>query len=286
MDYCMKERAQSFGEVADNYGKFRPGPPGAYLEWLLPNKTKTVLDLGAGTGALTKTLLRRGHSVTSVEPDPRMRTVLSNECAGASVLSGTADNIPIPEKSVQAVLVSSAWHWMESGPAATEIGRVLASGGIFGIIWSQPDLNAPWVAEFDALVDRAHRAAFDGVKYDLRLPVADVDLGRRKNELERKHSVQLPPGSPFVGQEKAMFSWSLRLNSNGLLGLVGTSSRVITLPAEQRQQIMRQAASLIESIPGRGSDGSFVVPMISRCWRSRRTARVGDAKDRYFGGDS
>ncbi len=111
-------RRLSFGSVAADYDRYRPPPPPQALDWLIPPDATAVLDLAAGTGAVTRLLIGRAERVFAVEPDDRMRAVLAARCPEAVALAGRAEDIPLPGASVDAVVISSAWHWLdpELGP--------------------------------------------------------------------------------------------------------------------------------------------------------------------------
>src|SRR5690242_1397635 len=138
-------RAGSFGSVAGHYERYRPGPSPAAVEWLLPAGASTVVDLGAGTGALARLLVDRAEQVFAVEPDDRMRAVLTKAVPGVRVLAGRGESIPLPDGCADAVLASSSWHWMDPVPTLQEVGRVLAPGGVLGAVWSGPDPDAPFL---------------------------------------------------------------------------------------------------------------------------------------------
>jgi ubiquinone/menaquinone biosynthesis C-methylase UbiE len=103
-------RGLSFGSVADDYDRYRPAPPPQALEWLIPPDAEAILDLAAGTGVVTRELAGRGGRVIAVEPDERMRAVLAARCPQAEVMDGRGEDIPLPDASVDAVVVSAAWH--------------------------------------------------------------------------------------------------------------------------------------------------------------------------------
>src|SRR5215475_3831050 len=87
-------RAVSFGAVADAYERGRPPYPPTAIDWLLPAGAARVLDLGAGTGKLTRQLAGRGLDVTAVEPSEGMRARLRRAVPGVRALAGTAKQIP------------------------------------------------------------------------------------------------------------------------------------------------------------------------------------------------
>ena len=141
------ERALSFGAIADDYDRLRSGPPDVAVDWLLPAHCQVAIDVGAGTGLLTRALARRVAQVIAVEPDERMAAVLRARTPGVRVLSGSGEAIPVPDASADGVFVSSAWHWMDPGRAAAEIGRVLRDAARFGVIWTSLDHQADWLLE-------------------------------------------------------------------------------------------------------------------------------------------
>ncbi len=121
-------RSNTFGAVASHYERFRPGPPVGAVDWILGDSDGRVVDLGAGTGALTRLLVGRCEEVIAVEPDVRMRSVLEAEVPEALALEGRGESIPVEDGTVDAVLASSSWHWMDPVPTLREVGRVLVPG--------------------------------------------------------------------------------------------------------------------------------------------------------------
>ena len=107
---------------------------------------------------MTRLLIGRAPRVVAVEPDERMRTVLAARCPEAEVLEGRGEDIPLPDGSVDAVVIASAWHWLNPDRAVPEITRVLRPGGALGVIWVSRDARVDWVAEFNALMREAREA--------------------------------------------------------------------------------------------------------------------------------
>src|SRR3981081_1687106 len=125
-----QDKASSFGTIAEDYDRWRPGPKPAGVDWLTPEGPARVVYLGAGTGALSRLLVGRVPDLVAVEPDVRMREVLARNVPEATVLEGRGEQLPLPDASVDAVLVSSAWHWMDADATVAEISRVLRPGGV------------------------------------------------------------------------------------------------------------------------------------------------------------
>jgi SAM-dependent methyltransferase len=243
-----QERATSFGAIADDYDRLRPGPADEAIRWLLPAGCRAVLDVGAGTGKLSRALAAHVPQVTAVEPDPRMRAVLAGRSPGVRVLAGTGEAIPLPDASVDGVFVSSAWHWMDPALAIPEIARVLRDGGRFGVLGTSVDRDAGWVPEL-----RRAPAPGDGQP--------DRD---RRGHLE----VVLPEDAPFGHTQTREFTFTRPMTTADLVDLVATYSRLITASPEVRAAALDHArAVLAERFPG---GGEVDVPMRTRCWRADR----------------
>jgi SAM-dependent methyltransferase len=154
IDESKRGRAASFSNVAGDYDRARPSYPIEAVAWMIGPRRVDVLDLGAGTGKLTALLLASGHRVVAVEPLDELRRKLIDALPQARALPGRAEDIPLPEASVDAVAVGQAFHWFETGPALGEIARVLRPGGILGLIWNFRDDSQPWMRELSAIAGR------------------------------------------------------------------------------------------------------------------------------------
>jgi SAM-dependent methyltransferase len=245
-------RRLSFGSVATDYDRYRPGPPPQALDWLIPPGAQAVLDLAAGTGAVTRELTGRATRIIAVEPDERMRAVLAARCPAAEVLAGRGEDIPLPDASVDAVVIASAWHWLDPERAVPEIARVLRVGGSLGVIWVSRDRRVPWVAEFNELA-RESREAERG---------PDEAPGSR----HRHNRVEFPPGAPMSEPEEFTVEYSLPMTSDQLFGLLGTYSGVITMDPDQRAEFSRRVRAFLDRQPWDQVD----LPMICRCLKSTR----------------
>ena len=127
-----QRQASSFGAAADAYERGRPPYPPEAVDWLLPPGASRVLDLGAGTGKLTRQLRDRGLDVIAVEPSAGMRDQLARAVPGVTVRAGSAEELPLAGGSVDVVLVAQAWHWVDRSRAVPEVARVLVPGGRLG----------------------------------------------------------------------------------------------------------------------------------------------------------
>ena len=142
---------RGFADGAD-YQAARPGYPPAALEYLVRSlglgERDRVVDLGAGTGLLTRELRERFADVTAIEPSAGMREVLAAAVAGVRVLDGRDVAIPLPDACAEAVFVAQAFHWFDAPRALEEIHRLLVPGGGLALLWNNRDESVGWVAEF------------------------------------------------------------------------------------------------------------------------------------------
>ncbi|HMD12433.1 MAG TPA: class I SAM-dependent methyltransferase, partial [Marmoricola sp.] len=126
----------SFGDAADRYDRARPSYPPEGVAWLVGTKPARVLELGAGTGKLTEALVELDRDVIAVDPIEEMLEELEVAVPGVPRILGTAEDIPIQDASVDAVVVGQAWHWFQRARAVAEIARVLRPGGVLGLAWN------------------------------------------------------------------------------------------------------------------------------------------------------
>jgi SAM-dependent methyltransferase len=247
-------RALSFGTVSEDYARFRPGPAAAAVQWLVPPGARAVVDVGAGTGGLTAQLPARVEEVTAVEPDERMRAVLARRVPEATVLAGAAEALPLAGASQDAVLASSAWHWVDPERAVPEAARVLRPGGTLGVVWTGMDREVAWVDELQQTI-RARLAS----------PVAGTDRGR--------HRLALPAGAAGAFeavQGPHVVRFTHRFTRDALLGLAGTYSAMIISP--EKAALLDGVRAALGEDPRFSADGGAEIPMVSRCFRVRRAA--------------
>jgi SAM-dependent methyltransferase len=140
--------SRAFGSRAEQYEEGRPGWPPAPIVALIERfDARTVLDLAAGTGKLTRILVEHVDAVLAIEPVDGMRRVLERRVPEARLLDGTAEAIPLPDASLDAVFVAEAFHWFDLGRAPAEIARVLRPGGVLAVVWNYPGGELDWADE-------------------------------------------------------------------------------------------------------------------------------------------
>jgi SAM-dependent methyltransferase len=255
------ERASSFGGVASEYERYRPGPAPAAVDWVLPTRVGTAVDLGAGTGALSRLLIDRADRVVAVEPDDRMRMVLAASVPGVEARAGRGEAIPMPDASADAVVASTSWHWMDTVPTLREVGRVLVPGGTLGALWSGPDPDSGMMAEARAIL-AGHGEGWAGP--------GGAALARALDNPHRPAQVlEIPDGLPFDAPEHTVVRWDVALTADQLIGLLGTFSWVITMDEPTRTAVFDAARAMLRA---EGVQGEATLEMVYRSdvWRARR----------------
>lgn len=239
-----RERSLSFGAQAAAYERGRPTYPPEAIDWLLADtagwRARDVLDLGAGTGKLTTRLVERGLNVVAVDPIAEMLEVLRTALPDTPALLGTAEHIPLPDSSVDAVLVAQAWHWFDQDRALAEVARVLRPGGRLGIVWNARDERLGWVREFGRIV---------GLERDIAS--ATVDLPE-----------------PFTDVATHRVEWTNYMTPQALIDYVASRSYCITSPAEVRTRTLDEVRALLATHPALANATGIAVPYITVCVRA------------------
>jgi SAM-dependent methyltransferase len=230
--------ANSFGPAAHLYERGRPSYPGAALDWLLPEGRPRVLDLGAGTGKLTRQVAARGLDVTAVDPSEGMLEQLRRVLPDVPALTGTAERIPLADESVDVVLVAQAWHWVDPARAEPEIARVLSPGGRLGLLWNVRDETSDWVRRLGRLLDHGEQ--------------------QRGTEV----------GPPFAPVEIERFRWTHHIGRDELLDLVASRSYVILLPPDERAAVLAQVRQLMVTHPALVGRNTYELPYVTHCART------------------
>ncbi|MGQ5259268.1 class I SAM-dependent methyltransferase [Micromonospora sp. ZYX-F-536] len=242
--------ALSFGVAAADYDRFRPRYPESAVRWALDSLTGAdtplqVVDLGAGTGILSRSVLALGHRVVPVEPDPGMRAQLESGTAGTTALAGRAEAVPLADGGADAVLVGQAYHWFDRERAHAEIARVLRPGGTFAPIWNIRDERVGWVAELGRIAHLGDNAGNVIEKY--------TDFG---------------PG--FTPIEVGEFTHTTTLTPDDVVALIRTRSYWLTAPAETRQTVERELRELLASHPELAGRETVELPYRTIVLRARR----------------
>jgi len=247
-------RGSSFGGAAGAYAEHRPDYALDAVRWALePAPGSRVLDLGAGTGKLTATLVELGADVTAVEPHPAMRAELHRLLPDVRAMAGSAEAIPLPDASVDAVLAGQALHWFDMAVAGPEMARVLVPGGILAGLWNVNDDRVDWVAELERISEGSASLTLSGWNAhsaDIRLAAMDL------------------PGL-FSPPERAEFPHGLRRTAESLLATIATHSKLLVMDDETKTAMLGRIADYLARVP-ETSAGEFTLPMLTGVLRARR----------------
>src|SRR4051794_38042311 len=146
---------RGFASAAEVYEESRPTYPREAVDWLAAELEagpgRTVVDLAAGTGKLTRLLIPTGAAVIAVEPVAEMRDALARTTPDADARPGTAERTGLPDASADAVTVAQAFHWFDGAAALAEIHRILRPAGRLALVWNVRDLDDPLQRDIDAL---------------------------------------------------------------------------------------------------------------------------------------
>jgi SAM-dependent methyltransferase len=246
-----RQLSSSFGAAAVAYAEHRPDYPQTAVRWALePVPRPRVLDLGAGTGKLTGTLLALDAAVIAVEPDRAMLTELRRTFPDTPALPGSAEAIPLPDGSVDAVLCGNAMHWFDLDVAAPEIARVLCSGGILAGLWNLMDDRVAWVAG----LARVSGPAAIGPR--------DIPASWRQLTAELQ-----PPG--FGSPEQAEFRHGQRRTADSLAATLATRAGMLVMPEPERQAALDRIRDFLAEQP-ETAHGEFTLPLLTGVLRVRR----------------
>lgn len=235
--------ARSFGAAASVYHQARTGYPPDAVEWLVGGATR-VLDLGAGTGKLTEALVALDREVIAVDPVEEMLEELEIAVPGVPRILGTAEDIPIEDASVDAVVAGQAWHWFIPERAIPEIARVLRPGGVLGLVWNSRDTSVDWLREAGEIMHERHdaRATFE---------------------------TYVQVGPPFGEIEEHTVAWSKRMTREGFLDLVRSRSYFITASESEQAAMLAALETLLATHPDLADAEELEVPYLTRCFRTR-----------------
>lgn len=231
--------AEGFTEP-DVYELGRPGYPEAAVRHLeITSDTRTV-DLGCGTGKLTRQLAGRCDLLIGIEPLPAMLDAFRHLLPGVGVMAGAAEALPLRDSSVDHVVCASAFHWFDHERAIPEIARVLTRNGRLAIIWNRRDSLVGWAAEFWEITEQ-HRGDTPGYR-----------TGAWRKALEAS--------ALFGPIDEAFFDHVQRADHATLLARVGSISFIKTLPLEKKREVMERARDFLATHPATKDAASIDVP--------------------------
>ena len=208
------------------------------MRWLTGPDPVQVLDLGAGTGKLTRALVALGHDVIAVEPSPEMIAQLRRALPGVEALEGVAERIPVPDGRFDVVTAGQAFHWFDPERALPEIARVLRPGGTLGLVWNLWNDASPVVARLNAVLP----------------PYVPSDEPLALDER-------------FGPLEEASFDWVRSYGRDELVDGVGTTSSVATLQPADRAACLEGVGRFWDA---EAVEGSLELPYRTESHRATR----------------
>jgi SAM-dependent methyltransferase len=212
----------------EHYARGRPSYPVDAVRVGGLASSSTVLELGAGTGKLTRLLVDEFTDVAAVEPDPHMRSWFRKLCPRAVVLAGIAEALPIAPRSVDAVFVAEAFHWFDHRRAVTEIARVLRPGGALVLMWNRPaGRPEPPITEVEQLLEPVWPK-------DIDMPL-DLDPRRFAYAREWPNAFE---DSVFEPLQESVFANARAFAKEELVAFFGSMGWIDALPGDEAQDLL------------------------------------------------
>jgi SAM-dependent methyltransferase len=245
-----------FGREADAYERVRPSYPADAVGWLTGNLDvgpgRTVVDVAAGTGKLTRLLVPFGATVLAAEPVEGMRRAFVTAAAGVPMLAAVAESLPIAAGSVDAITVAQAFHWFDADRAFEEFRRVLVPGGRVGLIWNARDRSSDWVNEVWSIMDRVEK----------RAPWRDHEHWRDAALGER---------GGFGPIYSATFRQEQSIDPDGVVERIASVSHVAVLDPVDRDRVLGEVRAVLTHHPDTRGRAELRIPYrVDAYWCERR----------------
>ena len=259
MSEVLRDAAMGFDSNAAAYERARPSYPAEAVAHVVGHGAigpgRRVIDLGAGTGKLTRLLVPTGADVVAVEPVAGMRVQLAAALPGVEVLDGTAEALPLPDHAADAVTVAQAFHWFDPPVALSQIRRVLQPGGHLFLIWNMRDRSHDWVRDFgDLLVDGPHLERPYDSYYDVDYAALVASAG----------------AGGFTPVELWSHSWEQPCDPELLVARAESVSVVGALADGERARVLDRVRHLAQTHPDLAGRTTFGFPYVTRVYRCHR----------------
>ncbi|MGH2687026.1 MAG: class I SAM-dependent methyltransferase [Actinomycetota bacterium] len=249
--------AGGFGTAAEEYERARPDYPSEAIDRLAQEleigRACTVLDLGAGTGKLTRQLAELGSWVLAVEPVEAMRRMFSASLHGVPLVAGVAEALPVRDGRFDAVVCGQAFHWFDGTRALPDIYRVLKPRGRLGLIWNVKDESVGWVRQLDEILDPYKRRVPQETTGEWRRAFSATDLFGTQNQIRFPHAQEL--------------------DAPGLVERYASASYLAILPEAERTEVLGRIERLARTHPDLTGRSTFSLPYVTELyWCLRREA--------------
>ncbi|WP_217180326.1 class I SAM-dependent methyltransferase [Streptomyces sp. AC495_CC817] len=243
-----EDMATSFGAEAGNYEAGRPDFPFDAVAWMLepmPEGSRRVADIGAGTGKLTRVLAKAPDAeLVAIDPDPAMLAALRTAVPGVPTFEGSAEKLPLPDAALDAAVFGQAWHWVDPVVASAEVGRVVRSGGVLGLIWNTRDGRVDWVRRL-------------------------TDIMRGSNAETMFATGGPSVAAPFGPLEERTWEWTRPITRDLLHRMARSRSYIITASDAEKARIRREMDELFNQL-GLHEGSTIELPYVTKAFRAIR----------------
>lgn len=235
-DAGSRERALSFGAVAERYDDARPSYPAQLLDELAALSPSSVLDVGCGTGIVARRLTERGLTVLGVEADPRMAEVARSH--GIPMEVAPFESWPDRGRRFELVVSGQAWHWIDPVVGTAKVAHLLQPAGTLALFWNSSELDA----EQQRVMDAA---------YAEHAPSVDARrLVRGMRPMPPAHRAELEASAGLCELTERLYRWERTYTRDEWLELIRTHSDHSTLPASTLANLLRGVGEAIDSFGG------------------------------------
>lgn len=217
------------------------------MGWVLSDDPRDVADVGAGTGLFTSLMVAPGRTVFAVEPSRPVLEELSRALPDVVALEGSAEGLPLPDASLDAVVFAQAWHWVDAARASEETARVLRSGGSLTLLWNLRDERVPWVRALGGAM-RADGDHFRGEVEDPRM------------------------GTGFGDPERFVHEWVREVTPEQVLDDVRSRSYFALLSPAEQAEVTDAVMAVLATVATPGARLSL--PYVRAAFRYRPAARA------------
>lgn len=233
-----------FAKNTDRYESGRPTYPEESINFIYSlinaGPHKRILDLGAGTGKFTKHLIETDAQLVAVEPVADMRKKFTEKVPNIQILEGSAESIPLPSKTIDAVIVAQAFHWFDGQAALEEIHRVLNERGFLILIWNKMDENYLWIRKLSEIISEMHTSE------------PTYKSGAWQQAFKESKLFSPLSHRNFLNLQEA--------NKQIILDRVGSISYISKLQKSEYLKVMKAAESLIDSDFPKNNKGIIEMP--------------------------